>query len=113
MMRFFTAMMMALLTKIDEGSIVSMNCWGFTPAYFDYADQMFKGFLKDSINNNKSEFYIPMLVNNLIESGKMNCKVLPTTAEWFGVTYAGDKPNVVKKISDLIESGVYPSPLWD
>lgn len=98
--------------EIDENSIVSMNCWGFTPTYFDHADSLFKEFLANGLENPKSEFYIPYLVNNLIENGMMRCKVLPTSAEWFGVTYPGDKPKVKKRLKDLVDSGVYPTPLF-
>lgn len=98
--------------KLDAEALVSMNFWGFTPFYFEQANLMFKEFLKTSINEPKSEFYIPMLVNKLIKENKLKCKVLPTSAEWFGVTYAGDKPIVIEKINSLIKAGVYPSPLW-
>ncbi len=97
---------------LDEDSLVSMNFWGFTPYYFEQANNLFKEFLKNSINNNKSEFYIPMLVNKLIDEGKLKCRVLPTTAEWFGVTYAGDKPFAIERIKKFINEGIYPSPLW-
>ncbi|MBS4014543.1 MAG: nucleotidyltransferase [Bacteroidetes bacterium] len=98
--------------EINEDSIVSMNCWGFTPVYFEHADNLFKEFLKNNINNSKSEFYIPLIINNLIEKNEIQCKVLPTSAEWFGVTYAGDKPIVKEKLKHLAEKGKYPSPLW-
>jgi choline kinase len=98
--------------EIDGDSIVSMNCWGFTPMYFDHADRLFKEFLKENYYNIKSEFYIPLLINKLIEENTLKCKVLPTTAEWFGVTYAGDKPIVKELLKNLVDDGIYPSPLW-
>jgi choline kinase len=98
--------------EIDGDSIVSMNCWGFTPMYFDHADRLFKEFLKENYDNIKSEFYIPLLINKLIEENTLKCKVLPTTAEWFGVTYAGDKPIVKELLKNLVDDGIYPSPLW-
>ncbi len=98
--------------EIDENSLVSMNCWGFSPSYFEHADKLFREFLNENINKEKAEFYIPLLVNHLIESKKMNCKVLPTTSEWFGVTYSGDKDMVIKRLKELTARGEYPSPLW-
>jgi hypothetical protein len=38
--------------------------------------------------------------------------VLSSDAVWFGVTYKEDKPDVVKKIQNLIDKGVYPKNLW-
>lgn len=98
--------------EVDENLPVSMNFWGFTTDYFNHCEKMFSEFLKTSIDNPKSEFYIPLVVNNLISTGDANCQVLPTTAEWFGVTYPGDRPAVVEKLRQMAANGTYPSPLW-
>lgn len=99
--------------KIDEGTHVSMNMWGFTPDYFEYSYTMFKEFLKDHGQNPKSEFYIPTVVNDLIQTNKATVKVLDTPSKWFGVTYAEDRPMVVLRINELIKKGVYPTKLWE
>lgn len=91
---------------------VSMNMWGFTPDYFDYSIDYFKQFLAEHGQELKSEFYIPLAVNNLIVSKKATCKVLDTPSKWFGVTYAEDRPQVVLKINELIRKGVYPQQLF-
>lgn len=97
---------------IDDNAPVSMNMWGFTPDYFNYSDDFFVKFLKENAENNKAEFFIPLLVNHLTVSGSAQVKVLDTPSKWFGVTYAEDRPDVVAKLKNLAESGVYPSPLW-
>ena len=91
---------------------VSMNMWGFTPDYFDYSMEYFKEFLKENGDKLKSEFYIPLAVNNLIVENKVTCKVLDTTSKWFGVTYAEDRPQVVLKINELVRKGIYPEKLY-
>ena len=91
---------------------VSMNMWGFTPDYFDYSLEYFKEFLAENGQKLKSEFYIPLAVNNLIVQKKVTCKVLDTPSKWFGVTYAEDRPQVVLKINELIRKGVYPEKLF-
>jgi len=91
---------------------VSMNMWGFTPDYFDYSEEIFKEFLKENGQKLKSEFYIPLAVNNLIIEGKVTCKVLDTPSKWFGVTYAEDRPQVVLKINELVRKGIYPEKLF-
>ncbi|HUW05360.1 MAG TPA: sugar phosphate nucleotidyltransferase [Williamwhitmania sp.] len=99
--------------KILSGDAsVSMNCWGFTPDFFDHAERMLKEFLTDNIASPKAEFYIPLVVNRLLSQGKATCKVIPTDSDWFGVTYAGDKPIVMAQLKVLVEKGEYPSPLW-
>lgn len=91
---------------------VSMNMWGFTPDYFDYSLEYFKQFLSENGDKLKSEFYIPLAVNNLIVEGRATCAVLDTPSKWFGVTYAEDRPQVVLKINELIRKGVYPKQLF-
>lgn len=97
---------------IADNTPVSMNMWGFTPEYFDYVEEAFKTFLQEHGQELKSEFYIPTLVNDLIVAGKASCKVLDTTAKWFGVTYSDDRQMVVDKIAALHAEGVYPTPLF-
>ena len=99
---------------LAENTPVSMNLFGFTPAYFDHSEAYFREFLADPATqaNLKAEFFIPLMVNNLIGNGTAKLKVLSTTANWFGVTYQADKPQLMAKIEELIEAGVYPRNLW-
>ena len=100
---------------LEENTPVSMNFFGFTPDYFAHSEVGFKAFLaSDDVKTNlKAEFFIPLMVNNLVGSGEARLKVLSTTAQWFGVTYKEDKPMLVAKIEKLIEEGVYPRNLWE
>jgi len=98
--------------EIPVNTPVSMNFWGFTPEYFDYVEEGFIDFLKVNGQELKKEFYIPTLVNDLIKAGKATCKVLDTTAKWFGVTYAEDRPQFILKINELINKGIYPRKLF-
>lgn len=97
---------------LESTTPVSMNMWGFTPDYFSYSEASFLNFLQNNGQELKSEFYIPTVVNELIVDGKASCKVLDTASQWFGVTYAEDRPAVVAKIAALIDRGVYPASLW-
>ena len=97
---------------LHEDAPVSMNMWGFTPEYFEYSEEAFRDFLTQHINEPKAEIYIPTVVNRLIVKGVVNCKVLPTPAKWFGVTYAQDRPQVVMKLNELIHKGIYPEKLF-
>jgi hypothetical protein len=100
------------MVVVGENVPVSMNMWGFTPDYFQYSEDAFKTFLTENEGKIKAEFFIPLVVNNLIVDGKVTCKVLDTPSRWFGVTYAEDRPMVVDKINALIKKGVYPAKLW-
>jgi hypothetical protein len=100
--------------EIAEDATVSMNMFGFTPDYFAHSERLFKEFLADEANmaNPKSEFFIPLAVNNLINNGQASMRVLTCDAQWFGVTYKEDKPDVEAKIRGLIREGLYPAKLW-
>lgn len=105
------------LAEGGEGEIpaeakVSMNMWGFTPDYFDYSEKAFIEFLKEHGNELKSEFYIPTVVNNLINSGEITLKVEETPDKWFGVTFAADRDATVAQFRQLVDEGVYPEKLF-
>lgn len=99
---------------VDDKTPVSMNMWGFTPDYFTHSEEYFKEFLSEEGNmtNLKSEFFIPLMVNKLINDGTASVKVLDTTSKWFGVTYSADRQSVVDKIQSLVDEGVYPAKLF-
>lgn len=99
---------------LEENVPVSMNMWGFTPDYFEYSQEYFKEFLSDPKNmeNLKAEFFIPLMVNKLINEGTATVEVLDTTSKWFGVTYAADREDTVNRIKALVEAGEYPEKLF-
>ena len=97
---------------LAEDTPVSMNLFGFTPDYFRHSEAYFKEFLPANIDNLKAEFFIPLMVNKVINEGTASMRVLKTTSDWFGVTYKEDKPMLMAKIEELIVAGEYPRNLW-
>ena len=98
--------------QLDPKSPVSMNFWGLKPNVFGYLTSGFSNFLADHGQELKSEYYIPLLINDNIVNGNIRTKVIECDSPWFGVTYIEDKPITIKKIAQLIEQGVYPKRLW-
>jgi dTDP-glucose pyrophosphorylase len=98
--------------NLDGNAYTSMNMWGFTPDIFEHTKRIFTDFLKENQNDPKKEFYIPYVVNILLEEKKADVKVLATPDSWFGVTFKEDRPLVVEKLQKLSEEGKYPSPLF-
>jgi hypothetical protein len=90
----------------------SMNFWGFHPSIFDFSMKEFEKFLKDNHTNIKSEFYIPLIVNELVKQGKGKVQIISGSNNWFGVTYKEDKEEVSQKIKVQIAYGAYPEKLW-
>ncbi len=97
---------------LGENTPVSMNMWGFTPDYFVHSDEYFAAFLRANEGNLKAEYFIPLVVNQLVQEKKATCEVLDTPDQWFGVTYAADRPDVVAKINALVAAGEYPQKLF-
>ena len=98
--------------ELDGSEPVSMNVWGFTPILFKYLEGKFVEFLSENGTEMKSEYLIPSVVNELIQSGQETVHVLRSGATWFGVTYKEDKPYVESEIEKLVNKGEYPGKLF-
>ncbi|WP_159518647.1 sugar phosphate nucleotidyltransferase [Erysipelothrix urinaevulpis] len=100
--------------QLAEGTLVSMNFWGFTPAVFSKLNDKFETFLKEDVEGNpmKSEALLPNHVGDLIDDGVLNVKILETPDRWYGVTYQDDKPLVLSTFEKLQSDGTYPEKLW-
>ncbi len=100
-------------TELSSGTPVSMNFWGFDPAVFEFIQKLFLKFLKENAENNKAEFFIPIIGDAFIQEPNCKIKVINTSSQWFGVTYREDAPVVKESIESLVKSGEYPKKLWD
>ena len=100
--------------ELDENLHVSINCWGFTPEFFDTLEKGLVEFFEINKGEklNKAEYYLLTAVQDEIDKGSASVKLLETNAKWFGVTYKEDRPKVVEAIRKLIEEGKYPEKLW-
>ncbi|MBQ0150357.1 MAG: nucleotidyltransferase [Bacteroidales bacterium] len=98
--------------ELKGKDLCSMNMWGFTPDYFEYSEDLFNDFLEENMDQLKKEFYIPFAVDRMVKAGQAKCDVLSTPSHWFGVTFKEDRPGVVAKFQELVDKGVYPSPLY-
>jgi NDP-sugar pyrophosphorylase family protein len=98
--------------ELSRDSKVSMNFWCFDPSVFDYSAKLFSDFLDKDINTPKSEFFIPIVADKFINDKVSVIKVIPTSAQWFGVTYKEDAPEVKASLDKLIKAGEYPNNLW-
>ena len=94
--------------ELDEESYVSMNCWAFSTGFFEESEAQFRKFVAENTDNPKAEFYIPLVIETLMNQEKIVVKVLENRAKWMGVTYQEDRPLVVEKLKELADSGVYP-----
>ena len=102
-------------TDLPEDTIVSMNMLGFMPSFLEEVEARFPAFLDKALAENplKGEYYLPMVIEQLLTEGKATMKVLTSADKWYGVTYAADKPMVVAALRQMAEDGKYPDSLWD
>jgi hypothetical protein len=98
--------------EVSADAKVSMNFWCFHQSVFPLIEGWFKKFIQENIKNPKAEFFIPIIGDLYVQSAKGKIKVIPTKAQWFGVTYKEDAPIVQQSLSDLIKKGEYPEKLW-
>ena len=108
-----------IISKEKDGDVAlspdaptSMNFWGFHPQVFNLTARMFDDFVEKHHKNIKAEFFIPLMVNDMIMQGIGKVKVLEGGNIWFGVTYKEDKDAVSAKIKELVNKGEYPENLW-
>ena len=99
-------------TPLEPETVVSMNMMGFSSSTLSYYDSDLKAFLDENAGELKKEFFLPLVLNNLIQRGISCVDVLTTTEQWYGVTYPEDKPSVIESIDRKIKDGIYPTPLW-
>ena len=101
-------------SPIADGTMVSMNFWGFSPAIFDQMKSKFEDFLKNDVPKNtaKSEALLPNDVGSLIKDGVTKVRILETPDRWFGVTYQDDKESVLAQFDTFQSDGTYPEKLW-
>jgi len=99
--------------EVDENTPVSMNFWCFAPGVFGLAKKWFKEFIAEKGKELKSEFLLPTVAAMFISKGLGTIKVIPTGAQWFGVTYKEDAPVVKASVDQLVADGAYPAGLWD
>ena len=97
--------------ELPLNASVSMNFWCFHPSIFEYTQKLFREFLRDNIQNPKSEFFIPIVADQFIKDGG-TIKVIRTSVPWFGVTYKEDAPQVEKSLKEMVQKGEYPERLW-
>lgn len=101
--------------ELPEGTIVSMNMWGFSQEMMEELKKGFPVFLQENLSKNplKCEYFLPFAVEELMEQGKARVKVLKSKDRWYGVTYQEDKGTVMQAVSDFKQKGVYPRQLWE
>ena len=98
---------------LDVESLVSMNMWGLTPEFMGLLKDGFVEFFdKAEGDMTKSEYLLPIYIDELLQAGKVSVQVLKTPDKWFGVTYQEDRPAVQQAFAELIAQGVYQPDLF-
>lgn len=100
--------------RLPRGTLVSMNMWGFTPVLLTALERGFPTFLQETLRTNpmKGEYFLPFVVDEMLQAGGAAVDVLSSPDKWYGVTYHADKPVVVDALRQYTDAGLYPAPLW-
>ena len=99
---------------LPADSTVSMNMWGFQSDFLRELEQGFPVFLAEAAAKDpiRSEYLLPIAVDRLIRQRKIRVKMLTSPDNWYGVTYATDKPVVAAALKAMTDEGKYPNGLW-
>lgn len=94
-------------TDLSPDTVVSMNMWGLDTGIFGYIEKKLELFLKEHINEPKSEFFLPSVISERMREENLKVRVEMTDEVWYGVTYKEDAPKVHAALTALTEKGLY------
>lgn len=94
---------------LADDTQVSLNFWGFQAGMMVELETRFAAFLNGPLKQNplKAEYFLPGVVDQLLQEQLAHVQVLPSPDNWYGVTYQEDKENVSKALSQLKKDGFY------
>jgi len=98
--------------QLTSDTMASMNLFGFHHTIFEKIEKGFVQFVRENYENPTAEYYIPLIINQMIKDGSISMSVIPTNENWYGVTYQADRPTVVAALKKLCTEGQYTSPLF-
>ena len=82
-------------------AVASMNFWAFSEQIFDHLKAGFETFLSRHGNDEKAEFLLPSVIDELMSASQLTVGVIPTTEAWVGVTNPDDLEVARRRISEL------------
>lgn len=94
-------------TDLSPDTVVSMNMWGLDTGIFGYIEKKLELFLKEHINEPKSEFFLPSVISERMREENLKVRVEMTDEVWYGVTYKEDAPKVHAALTAFTEKGLY------
>lgn len=97
---------------LSPDEVVSMNVWGFHPAFVPVMQTYFENFLRSLAPDElKAECLLPIMVDDLLHAGKLTVRAEASPDRWFGITYREDRESVMEELAQLHKSGAYSEPL--
>lgn len=100
-----------LSNELSSDEVASMNFWLLHHDVYDEIEYRFREFLEKRRTEEKSEFYIPAVIDELISEELLQVLVMKSEDNWYGVTYREDKQSVQEAIAELHQNGRYPESL--
>lgn len=102
-------------TELSPETTVSMNMWGFSNSILDELQARFPVFLEKGLASDplKCEYFLPSVIEELLEERKATVQVCKSPDQWYGVTYREDKPVVVEAVRRMKQEGLYPEKFLD
>lgn len=86
---------------LTDDAVASMNCWVFHRSLFGHLETGFERFLHEHGDEEKTEFLLPTVVNELRQAGTYTVGVVPTAEPWVGVTNPDDLEIARRRIAEV------------
>lgn len=100
-----------LKEKLQDDTLVSMNYWIFHPSIFKSLKIYFEDFILENPTETQ-EFFLPAVINDLIEKQKITVAAEVSPEKWKGITYPGDKAELQEFLLGKISENFYKENLW-
>ncbi|EJL68750.1 nucleotidyltransferase family protein [Chryseobacterium populi] len=98
--------------EADPDTLISMNYFVFHPVIFNSLEVYFRSFISSNPLPHQ-EFYIPSVIQKMINERKIKVLVKTSPSQWIGMTYSGDKNMLKNYLETATQLKRYPKDLWN
>ena len=99
--------------KINDDDLTAVNLFGFPATFIKVIKTKFSEFLEKNVNDLNSEYLLPNVLEEEIQSNTATVYVKQSVSKCFGMTYKEDMDDVKLAIRNQITEGIYPRDLWE
>ncbi|MFV0523720.1 MAG: NDP-sugar synthase [Acidimicrobiales bacterium] len=85
---------------VPASTPVSMNFWAFHPSVMDEFMAAWESFYAAHAEEPKAESLLPTVVGELVDDGRLQVAVIPSSEQWIGITNPDDEASARQALAD-------------